>query len=247
MEERRLPRSTLLRLAIWISLIVLVFVLVRTTRLGELFDEATVRALLTELRGAAWAPLALIFLYATLSPTGLPMTPLVFGGAAFGAVYGTIYNTLGLFLGAATSFAVARYMGREVIVRLAGPRLRRVERFFDRRGFWPLVQTRFLPVPFAVINFASALAGVRLRLFLSASLAGLFPSTLVHTFFMARLIETHGAERWRTGALYLLSFVLFNAVLSIPSLREGERRRRRYRRLLLERRDRAAQSDSFRT
>lgn len=229
MENRRISRSSWSRFAAWIALTLSVIVLARTTRLVELFDEATVAALADDLRGAAWVPLALIVLYGLLSPSGLPMSPLIAVGAAFGPLYGTIYNSVGLVLGAATSFLVARFMGRDVVVRFAGRRLRRVQRFLDRRGFWPLVQTRFLPVPFAVVNFASALAGVRLPLFLTAAVAGLVPSTLIHTYFIAELIEPpNGADRWTIGAAYLLAFVVLNTVLAVPSIREAARRRQRY-------------------
>lgn len=245
MKSRRLPRSTRIRFAVWVALLGSAFVLARWTPLGELVDEERVVALLAEVRGAAWAPPALILLYVTLAPSGLPMTPLIVGGAAFGPVYGAIYNTVGLFLGAATSFAVARYLGRDAVARLAGRRLRRVERFLDRRGFWPLVQTRFLPLPFAVVNFASALAGVRLPLFLWASLVGLLPSTLIHSVFIARLFEQRGTERWLTAGGYLLTFVLFNVALSVPSLRERARRRRRYEALVAGRAGRRAREGSF--
>ena len=163
------------------------------------------------------------------------MSPLVVAGAAFGALHGTVYNLTGLFIGAATSFWTARLLGRDFIIRIAGKRLRRAERYLAREGFWPLVQTRFLPLPFPVTNFGAALAGVRFPLFISASFVGLLPATAVQSYFFAEIIEGHGKERLIMGALYVAIFLAINLVLSIPSIMERRRRRRRYDRLVAKR------------
>ncbi len=216
--KKRIPRSVWLRVAAWAAIIAVGFALVRWTPLGDLLTEERLKSLATELRGTWWAPLALIGLFASLAPTGLLMSPLIVAGAVFGPFYGTVYNTIGLVLGALSSYFVARLLGRELVVRVAGKRLQRAEKLLERYAFWPLVHMRFLPIPFAVANFAAALAGVRLPLFLSTAVVGLIPSTLVHTYFIARLMEPGESQRTTTGAIYLAVLVAFNIALSIPSL-----------------------------
>jgi uncharacterized membrane protein YdjX (TVP38/TMEM64 family) len=154
------------------------------------------------------------------------------GGAAFGALYGSVYNMVGLLLGASLAFWVAKLLGRDFVIRVTGKRLRRAEALFERHGFWPLVQTRFMPLPFAVVNYGAALAGVRPVFFLIASAVGLIPSTLIHTIFIAQAIVTQGRERVFTLALYAGSFVLFNVLLSTLWLWEQAQRRRRYHELV---------------
>jgi uncharacterized membrane protein YdjX (TVP38/TMEM64 family) len=107
-----------------------------------------------------------------------------------------------------------------------------------------MVQTRFMPLPFSVVNFGAALAGVRPAFFLSASLIGLIPSTLIHTFFIAEAIRTQGRERAFTLALYAGAFVLFNALLSILWLRERVQRQKRYRELVAVRAERRMRMNS---
>jgi uncharacterized membrane protein YdjX (TVP38/TMEM64 family) len=141
-------------------------------------------------------------------------------GAVFGAFYGTVYNVFGLVVGGMLGYQVANLLGRKFVVRVAGKRLKRVESILERRGFWPLVQTRFMPIPFPVINYGAALAGVRPPLFLSATLVGLIPSTLVHTYFISELFTTHGSERAMMLVWYAAAFVLFNVMISILWLRE---------------------------
>jgi uncharacterized membrane protein YdjX (TVP38/TMEM64 family) len=231
----RIPRNVWLRAALFIGLLLAGICIVRFTPVGEAFTEERVLSLVETLRGTWWAPLLLIGLFPLVSTLGLPPIPLLVGGAAFGAFHGSIYNVVGLLLGAAVAYGLAKLLGREFVVRITGERLRRAESIFARHGFWPLVQTRFMPLPFSLVNFGAALAGVRPAFFLVTSAVGLIPSTLIHTYFMAQAMATQGRERAFTLALYLGVFVLFNVLLSTLWLRERTQRRKRYRELVAER------------
>jgi uncharacterized membrane protein YdjX (TVP38/TMEM64 family) len=234
----RIPSKIWLRLSLFIALVVVGIVLVRLTPLGEVLTEERVVSLIETMRGIWWAPLLLIGLYAIVSTLGLPPVPLLVGGAAFGALYGSIYNMVGLILGALMAYWVAKLLGRDFVVRVTGKRLRRAESLFERHGFWPMVQTRFMPLPFSMVNFGAALAGVRPMFFLVATMVGLVPSTLIHTYFIAEAIRTQGRERALTLALYAGALVLFNILLSILWLRERTQRRKRYRELVAVRAER---------
>jgi uncharacterized membrane protein YdjX (TVP38/TMEM64 family) len=215
-----------------IALVLVGIILVRLTPIGEFFTEDRVASLTAEVRGTWWAPLLLIGLYAIVATLGLPPAPLLVGGATFGALYGSLYNMAGLLLGASLAYTVVRVLGRDFVVRVTGQRIRRAENLFERHGFWPLVQTRFLPIPFAVVNYGAALAGVGTSLFFLATAVGLIPSTLIHTYFIAEAIETRGLGRAMTLACYAGTFVLFNVLISGLWVGEQARRRRRYRELI---------------
>lgn len=234
-ETKSIPGSTWLRVALLVALLATGFALVQFTPLGELFGEVRLTELLTELRALWWAPLLLILLYVVLSPLGLPVSPLIVGGAVFGAVYGTLYNVIGMFFGAAVSFLVARLLGHDMVVHLAGRRLRRAERMFERHGFWPLVQARFIPIHFGLVNYGAALAGVRLSSFLAATIVGLIPSTLLHTYFIAELFVARGGRRWTVLAVYVGAFLIFNGLISLIWVRRQTERRDRHRRLIARR------------
>ena len=233
-------RAMLWRAGLLVLLIALAFAALRFTPLADLITRERMVAMFAALRDSWWAPLLLIALYAFTAPLGIPMTPYVVAGAVvFGLVAGSIYNVTGLLLGAATSYYLARALGRDFVVHVTRGRLRRAERVFERSGFWPLVQCRFLPFPFPVINFGAALAGVKAPLFLTTSLLGIIPSTLVHTFFISSLVEaSDAAERWWIGAWYLSAFAAFNVLIGYPSLRRRWHRRRRYQELKEARRER---------
>ena len=241
-EKRRIPNNVWLRVSLFIALLLVGIALVRFTPIGEVLTEERVLSLIETLRGTWWAPLLLIGLFVVVSILGLPPVPLLVGGAAFGAFYGSIYNMVGLLLGASLAYWVAKLLGRDFVVRVTGQRFRRAESIFERHGFWPLVQTRFMPLPFAAVNFGAALAGVRPMFFLVATTVGLIPSTLIHTYFIAEAITTQGRERAFTLALYAGAFVLFNVLLSTLWLRERTQRRKRYRELVTIRAKRKARN-----
>lgn len=231
---RGVPLSVLVRAVILMSLLIGTVVLATSTSLAEHFNEEQLLLWLADFRQAWWSPVLLLGLY-LLTSFGLPAGPLLIVGATFGVLYGSIYNLAGLFLAAITSFLIAKVLGREFVVHITGKRLRRAERYLHRFGFWPLVQTRFLPFPASVVNFGAALTGVPMRLFLAASLVGFLPSTVIHTYFIAELITNEGQDRIQTGVLYLGAFVIFNLVIGWPWITEQLKRRRRYHQLCQQR------------
>lgn len=234
---RGVPAKFWIRLGILVTLLALGFVLVLWTPVGDYFTEERVTAFLEEIRESPWAPLLMILGYVVIAPFGIPASPLLIAvGIVYGPVLGSIYNVVGLVVAAMTTFYVARALGRDFVVQLAGDRLKRAERVFERQGFWPLVHVRFLPIPFSLISYGAAVAGVKAPLFLITSTLGLIPATVIHTYFAPELITDPDPL---TGLFYLGALVLMNVLAGWQSLRERWRRRRRYHQLLEERRQRS--------
>jgi uncharacterized membrane protein YdjX (TVP38/TMEM64 family) len=206
------------------------------TPLSEYFTEEGLKRLLGSLRGAWWAPLVVIVLLIVASPLGIPTTPLLLGGAAFGVWIGSLYNTIGLILGAALSYELARFLGRDFVLAITGDRIRGIERRFQRFAFWPLVQLNFMPLPFPVVNFGAALSGVPRPVFLAAMTFGIIPSTILHTFFMHELVAADWDSRGLLLGLYIASFLVFNVITGYPWVQRQRRRQDTYRRLKKQRR-----------
>jgi uncharacterized membrane protein YdjX (TVP38/TMEM64 family) len=227
--------GTWLKVAVLVALAATGFLLLRFTRLGELFDREQLIATFDSWSSEPWAPVLLLLFYAAGAVIGLPMTPLVIvGGVVFGPWLGFGLNLLGLLAAAMSGYWVARVLGRDLVVRLGGERLRRAERIFEKRGFWPLVQVRFTPVPFSLINFAAAFAGVAPPRYLISTTLGLIPATFLHTYFMARIWREWSLDgEWNpvTFAVYLSIWAALAIVTGWSTYREGLRRRQRYREL----------------
>lgn len=238
---RAVPRWVLWRFLLFVALVAVGLVLFRFTplgeRLNELLDRERLMALRESLQAQWWTAPLLVGLYAVLAPLGVPVSPFMLaGGAVFGTLVGWGLNLLGTFLGAAGSFFLARALGRDFVVHLVGDRLRPVERLIRRRGFWPLVRIRFLPVPFPVVNYGAALAGVPAGLFLLTTAIGLVPANLVFTYFAAALVNAVGGER--AGILLQMAVAVAGllALSFLPNLLVARQRKRRYRELQEERR-----------
>jgi uncharacterized membrane protein YdjX (TVP38/TMEM64 family) len=236
---RRVPAKLWFRLGGLVSLVFVGLCLLLFTPLGDFLTKENIIALLEDLRTSPWTPLALILSYAVVAPFAvIPASPmLVGGGVVFGAFWGSLYNCIGLVLGSMAGYGVGRVLGREFVVQMVGSHLKRIERVFERQGFWPLVQVRFLPIPFAVVNYGAALAGVKPLRFLITSTLGLLPATLVHTYFASTLIFDPDPFIFMA---YICTLLVLNVITGWPSIRERLRRRRRYGELLEERRSRVA-------
>ena len=232
-EARSVPAWVLGRFALFVLLVVAGFVILRFTPIGDRLDALLDRERFMGLRATLrsqwwWTAPALVGAYTVLAPLGAPVSPLMFaGGAIFGTVLGSVLNIAGTFLGAAGSFFLARWLGRDFVIHVVGDRLRRAERLVARRGFWTWVRVRFLPIPFPVINYGAALAGVPATLFLIATAIGLIPANIVYTYFAAALVSA--VEGGRQAVLLKMAgaVIALLALSFLPNLLEGVRRRRR--------------------
>lgn len=232
-HHRRIPRHLLVRFLILVVLVGTGFAVLRWSPLADRLSWEQISALFEHLRGTWWAPALLVGGFAVLCPFGVPPTPLMIAGAiVFGTLYGSIYNIVGIFLGAASTYLLGRHLGRDFLVHFAGQRLKKVERFLRRHGgFWGLVGVRFLPLPFVLVNYCAALAGIRPGLFLSASAFGLTLTVPIFTWFAATIARAASGER---GGIYIkvgVALTLLILISLIPRLWAIRQRQARYRRL----------------
>ena len=243
-EGGRIPRHLLLGFAILIVIVAGGFAALRWTPLAGVLTKDAVLATLERLRGTWWAPALLIGFYVALCPLGFPASPLmVAGGMVFGAVLGSVYNFAGVFLGGAVTYYLGRHLGRDFVRHLGGKRMRKVERAIHQQGdFWSLVGIRFLPLPYVLVNYCAALAGISPSRFLSSTGTGLAMTIPIFTYFAATL--TRAASGARSG-IYLqfgVAITLLVLVTLLPRVWAGRKRRARYREILAERTQRTART-----
>jgi uncharacterized membrane protein YdjX (TVP38/TMEM64 family) len=228
---RRVPRHLLFRFLALVAIVGVGFAVLRWTPLAGYLTVERVSALLGRLREAWWAPAALIASYVILCPV-IPATPMmVAGGLVFGPVLGSVYNTIGAFLGGAVTYFLGRALGRGFVLHLVGNRLKRVERAVHRRGFWGMVGLRFLPVPYPLVNYTAALAGVRPALFLITTAIGLIPGVASFTYFASLLAKAASGNRSGILIQFAVASVLLLLLTFIPQVWMLRKRRERYRQL----------------
>jgi phospholipase D1/2 len=244
--SRRVPRRLLVRFLLLPALLVGVFAAVHWTPLDGYLSGPALNTAIDRLRQSWWAPALLVGSYLLLSPLGVPATPLmIVGGVVFGGAAGSLYNFAGVIMGGAASYFLGRGLGRDFVRHVAGHRLRKVELAIGRRGFWNLVAVRFLPLPFPLVNYGAALAGVRPPLFLATTAIGVAPTVTIYTFFIAAVAH---AAAGRHGDMYkeisaqlprlIVPISLLVLVTLLPQWLRARRRKQRLAALLEKRRRR---------
>jgi uncharacterized membrane protein YdjX (TVP38/TMEM64 family) len=134
------------------------------------------------------------------------------GGLAFGTWFGMLYTLVGAVTGAVLSFLFARKIGGGFFRGKDDPRLTKIERAMERRGFMMVLLFRIAPfVPFDLVSYAAGVARVPLRAFLPATIIGTLPGTFAYNFLGASL--TKGS--WRE---FGIAACVFAVALAVPFL-----------------------------
>jgi uncharacterized membrane protein YdjX (TVP38/TMEM64 family) len=135
--------------------------------------------------------------YLIASLLSFPVTILILATAiVFGPIVGSAYSFAGCLLGAAATYAVGYFMGKDFVQRIAGRKWRRVEEKIGQSGIMAVAAIRLLPVaPFTIVNIVSGAFKVPILHYLLGSMLGLAPGILVINFFahqFARAVRNPG-------------------------------------------------------
>lgn len=104
----------------------------------------------------------------------------VAGGLLFGAVVGCALTVTGATIGACILLLAVRSAFGQTLDRQRHRIPARVQDRLERDGFSYLLALRLVPLfPFWVVNLAAAVAGIRLTVFLPATLLGIAPASFV--------------------------------------------------------------------
>jgi uncharacterized membrane protein YdjX (TVP38/TMEM64 family) len=120
----------------------------------------------------------------------IPSLPLdIAAGAFFGPFLGTVYSVIGALGGSIVSFAVSRYLGRELIERFLGGHINFCTECSDYILTKIVFFSRLLPVmSFDVISYGAGLTKMSLRKFILATFFGMIPLTFVYNYFGSVLV-----------------------------------------------------------
>ena len=158
-----------------------------------------------------------VLAYVIACVTFVPASPLTLGaGAIFGFVEGTIVVIVGATLGATASFLLGRTILRRRIEAMAAnnPKFRALDRAIAREGGKIVFLVRLAPVfPFAYINFAFGLTGVRTLPYVVATFFGIMPATIAFVYIADAATRTATADMDSTRlAINIIGVVVAIAV-----------------------------------
>lgn len=148
-------------------------------------------------------------------------------GAVFGAVTGTLYVNIGATVGAVLAFLVARYLFHDVIQNKFGPRLEKINKELETRGFNYLLFLRLVPVfPFFLINLGAGLTKLPLRTFFFGTMIGIIPGSFVFCNAGASL-ATITSMSGIASPRVLGSFALLGLFALVPVLYQKAKRKQK--------------------
>jgi uncharacterized membrane protein YdjX (TVP38/TMEM64 family) len=163
-------------------------------------------AIAAPLRAAPLGPVVAALGIAIASALLVPVTALIVAsGLLYGAWTGSAVALAGALGSAAIGYGVGRVLWRDALHGVLTPRLLRLVRRIERRGFLAAVAIRVVPVaPFAAVNVAAGALRIRFRDFALGTLAGMSPGVLAMTALadpLRRLVIDPG---WRAGVALTL-------------------------------------------
>ncbi len=135
-----------------------------------------------------WGGVTYALVYAAATVFLVPGTILSLGaGSIYGPLYGVFIVMPGSLIGASLAFWLARRLGRERLEHrlLRREKLRVLDHAIASDGFRVILLMRLDPVflPFAPLNYALGLTGVRFRDYFFASWVGMLPATILYVYF----------------------------------------------------------------
>lgn len=183
-------RRRALLLAGFVVLLALTAAAWRWTPLSALVDLQSLADRARTLLQGPLAPLWVLAAYVVGSLLAVPVTLLIVVTALlYGAWPAFGYALAGSLLAAALSFGIGHALGRDLVGRLGGERLNRLNARLGRRGLLAVVTVRVLPLaPFTVVNLAAGASKIRLRDFLLGTVLGMLPGILAITVFSDRML-----------------------------------------------------------
>lgn len=213
-------RSAVLRASLLALMVISAFAAARWTPLADWLQRDLLAEKLVAYRETPWAAPGLVALLVVFSVVGLPVSPVIFAAVAvFGFIGGWACSMVGCMIGAAAGFGAGHWLGRDLICKLVGPkRFATMTRIWDRHGFWTMFRVRFLPIPFPIVNYGAALAGVPFTTFFVASTLGLTLSVGVWTYLFHTLFEATSGQHGGLIVKGVLALVGILAISFLPTL-----------------------------
>ncbi|MEO8541290.1 MAG: TVP38/TMEM64 family protein [bacterium] len=160
-------------------------------------------------RGALGVIVFILFMAISVLFAPIPNVPIfIAAGLAWGPILGTVYCMIGLTIGSAAAFFVARKFGRKHLPKLIGhSAAARLDSVVDNFGGKVVFWTRLMPgVNFDWISFVAGMTSVPFRTFIVYSFLGMIPPTAV-TVAMGDGLTRNPAITLALGGFWVVSIL----------------------------------------
>jgi phospholipase D1/2 len=223
-KKGRTATSKSRRKRIWLAVTILALLFGaaaawKWTPLAEQIDIRKVAGWAVSLRNNPARHMIILTAYLLGSLIMVPITVLIVATAlVFGPMLGFAYSLAGCLLGAAVTYAIGYFLGRDLVRQITGPKWERVERKIGQAGIIAVATLRLLPVaPFTIVNVISGAFQVRIRDYTVGSVIGLAPGIIVINLFAHQMVSAIRNPGW--GSYSLLAALILVTVLGTVWLR----------------------------
>lgn len=162
-----------------------------------------------------WAPTVsfiLMILQSIIAP--IPAFIITFANAGlFGWINGAILSWTSSMVGATLCFYIARFLGRDVVIKLTSNEgLNKVDKFFGKYGNYAILIARLLPfISFDIVSYAAGLTSMKFSAFFIATGIGQLPATIIYSYIGGVLTGT--TKTLVTGLLFIFALSAIIALL----------------------------------
>ncbi|CEO10295.1 TVP38/TMEM64 family protein [Paraclostridium sordellii] len=162
-----------------------------------------------------WAPTVsfiLMILQSVIAP--IPAFIITFANAGlFGWINGAILSWTSSMVGATLCFYIARFLGRDVVIKLTSNEgLNKVDKFFGKYGNYAILIARLLPfISFDIVSYAAGLTSMKFSAFFIATGIGQLPATIIYSYIGGVLTGT--TKTLVTGLLFIFALSAIIALL----------------------------------
>ena len=173
-------------------------------------DGASLRQWFYEL--GAWGPLAVIgSMVVAILVSPIPSAPIALSaGAIYGHFWGALYVLIGSEIGAIAAFAIARFLGYDLLHKWFGDQLNRGLAGSQNFLMGTVFASRLLPfISFDIVSYAAGLTSLSFWRFAAATMAGIIPASFLLAHFGSELVADE------TNRI-LLAAVLLGALTALP-------------------------------
>jgi uncharacterized membrane protein YdjX (TVP38/TMEM64 family) len=206
--EKNSYKKSLLKILVILFLLLALPWAWRWTPLNQWMDFEKVVVFQEAVRSYPAAFLLVLGIYLLATVVLFPVTMLnVATVLTFGPFLGNAYALAGWLLSSTVGYGTGLMLGRDMLHRIAGPRLDRLIQQVGDHGFIAVLTIRVLPVaPFTLANLFVGASGIRFRDFFLASMLGRIPGILVLT--VAGVHLENALRNQSTGSFIVLALVL---------------------------------------
>lgn len=163
----------------------------RWTPLREWVNLASMVDLARQIEAMPFTPIAVVVSYVI---AGLIMFPVMLliavTGMVFGPVEGFFYALAGTLLSGATTYGLGRWLGRDTVRKLVGPRINRLSKHIAKQGILAMVIIRMLPIaPYTVVNMIAGASHIRFQDYMIGTMLGMLPGIALTVTFVHNLAQ----------------------------------------------------------